>query len=113
MPDRSEITLLLELPGLSSRSDTIDISSKIDPERRKALASHRERMFQEMAKHDREVRRIKEKSDRETWLRDMAQIMEVDVDMLLLEKTVGDTRSDSLEHEDDESAEEGQASVRL
>lgn len=114
MPDRSEITLLLELPGTTpARSDTTEGSSKIDPERRKALAEHRERMFQEMAKHDRDVRRTKEKSDREMWLREMAQIMEVDVNMLLLEEHAGGSQSDSPEDEEDESIEEYHASVRL
>lgn len=109
MPVRSEITLLLELPGTASLANAND-GGKIDPDRRRALAEHRGRMFEEMAQHDRAIRRTREKSERETWLKEMAQTLEVDVEMLLPEETE-ETASQPDSPEDETDDEEDQASV--
>lgn len=110
MPDRSEITLLLELPGPTSHFSPAD-EANIDPHRRKALAEHRGRMFDEMAQHDRGTRRTKEKSDREIWLREMAQTLEIDVDMLLPEHASGQTESPEDETEEPIGEDEGSVSL--
>lgn len=61
-----------------------------------------------MAQHDRMIRRTKERSDREIWLREKAETMEVDVEMLLPEDSSGqcDLPDESEDfNEGDESTE--------
>ena len=113
MPNREEISLLLEIPEAESHTQSPDEETDIDAERRESLRKHRARARYRMVRNKDKERKLRREEEREQWIREQSGITSVEAELLLPPKRHHGRRSvDSglawvtSDDEDEESASE-------
>jgi len=113
MPNREEISLLLEIPEAESHTQSPDEETDIDAERRESLRKHRARARYRMVRNKDKERKLRREEEREQWIREQSGITSVEAELLLPQKRHHGRRSvDSglawvtSDDEDEESASE-------
>jgi len=114
MPNREEISLLLDNTGLVDHSNLpAHDNSNISAERKEALLKHRARTTYKMVRAKDKERRTRREEEREQWIREQSGITSVEAELLLPPKRHHSRRSaDSglawitSDDEEDESASE-------
>jgi len=113
MPNREEISLLLEIPEADGHTQAPDEETDIDAERRESLRKHRARARYRMVRNEDKERKLRREEEREQWIREQSGITSVEAELLLPPKRHHGRRSvDSglawvtSDDEDEESASE-------
>jgi hypothetical protein len=107
MPDREEITLLLD--NTSNTPVATSNGEKPDSERREALLNYRRQAVFRMEKQKDKERKAKREAEREVWLREQSGITAVEAELLLPPKRTRrsvDSELDWLTSDDEEVSED-------
>lgn len=115
MPNREEISLLLQNPEEDGRTDSPHEEADVNSERRESLRKHRARATYRMVRNKDKGRKMRREEEREQWIREQSGITSVEAELLLPPKRHHGRRSvDSglawvtSDDEDGESASENE-----
>lgn len=93
MPNREEISLLLENQGADDHSCPPTEPGNVDDERRESLLKHRARATYKMVRNKDRERKARREEERELWIREQSGITSVEAELLLPPKRQHGRRS--------------------